>query len=220
MKQVVKWQSALILRTTAIVENITMCLRPFCFVCSGTLSAMALTMLPSFRRSSVGTIMYRDILQAMASVAEYKWMCRDLAIPPVGGLDLILVDTEIILCKVHCCSYSTGVVLHWGGTPLGWYSTGAECFPAELDTASFATVHLPCGQPACQAHLAIPGQGQGTHLSSAQDLFFCPLHPQSSPVSSTLRVDSVFPAVRVFREALRRTDRFHIVYMSSPHNPC
>ena len=125
MKQVVKWQSALILRTTAIVENITMCLRPFCFVCSGTLSAMALTMLPSFRRSSVGTIMYRDILQAMASVAEYNWMCRDLAIPPVGGLDLILVDTEIILCKVHCCSYSTGVVLHWGGTPLGWYSTGA-----------------------------------------------------------------------------------------------
>ena len=46
--------------------------------------------------------MYRDILQAMASVAEYNWMCRGLAIPPVGGLDLILVDTEIILCKIHC----------------------------------------------------------------------------------------------------------------------
>ena len=36
-------------------------------------------------------------------------MYRDLAIPPVGRLDLILVDTEIILCKVHCCHY-----------PLGW----------------------------------------------------------------------------------------------------
>ena len=36
-------------------------------------------------------------------------MYRDLAIPPVDRLDLILVDTEIILCKVHCCNY-----------PLGW----------------------------------------------------------------------------------------------------
>ena len=215
MKQVVKWQSALILRTTAVVENITMCLRPFCFVCSGTLSAMALTMLPSFRRSSVGTIMYRDILQAMASVAEYKWMCRDLAIPPVGGLDLILVDTEIILCKIHCCSYSTGVVLHWGGTPLGWSVFLQNLIPLPLPRCI-----CPADSQLVKLILQFLDKATVHPLSSAQDLFSCPLHPQSSPVSSTLRVDSVFPAVRVFREALRRTDRFHIVYMSSPHNPC
>ena len=57
LKQVVKWQSALILCTTAIREYITMCLRPFCFVCCRTLSVMALTMLPSCM-SSVRKIMY------------------------------------------------------------------------------------------------------------------------------------------------------------------
>ena len=57
----------------------------------------------------MASVMEYDWMQAMASVMEYDWMYRDLAIPPVGRLDFILVDTEIILCEVHCCHY-----------PLGW----------------------------------------------------------------------------------------------------
>ena len=60
-------------------------------------------------------------------------MYRDLAIPPVG------MQTGLHPGRHRDNSLQS---------PLLPLPTGMECFPAELDTASFATVHLPCGQPA------------------------------------------------------------------------